>query len=275
MQLMSLLQDLESVALDAGRAIAQIRRSGGRVQLKEDGTPLTDADRVAQDVILERLRTTDGGTPVISEERTGSARGARLDAGDARRFYLVDPLDGTKEYVKGLPDYTVNIALIEDGVPVAGVVYAPERGQLFVGDHGGAFRTLGVYGGDPTGGEREPIRVREPISPFVCVVSASHQTPGTEAFIRRLPVGDRIAVGSSLKFCLIASGAADIYPRLGRTMQWDTAAADAVLRAAGGATYTVDGVILTYGPRRCGPNTFENPPFVAFAARDPSRFQRY
>lgn len=258
-----MLQNLERIAVEAGGVVSKMRANCAP-KTKRDGSPVTDADRVAEDLILERLSRIDAGTPIIAEELAAAGCCAE---GAGTRFYLVDPLDGTKEYLAGGTDYTVNIALIENGVPVAGVVYAPDRGALFAGGGGRATRVT-ARAGETSQTERQVIRVRECRDRIVCVASARHGSHGTETFISRLPVAERMSIGSSLKFCLIATGAADVYPRIARTMQWDTAAADAVLRNAGGRTLTLDGATLLYGrrPGLSAENAFENPPFVACGA---------
>lgn len=255
-----LVAELERIACEAGRLIAQIRADGVDVMAKGDGSPVTEADQRAEALILERLGKAFPGIPVVAEELASSEA---LPDGVGTRFFLVDPLDGTKEFIKGTPDYTVNIALIESGVPVAGVVVAPGRAELFSGFAGTAERAHVPSTGDPV--ERRAIHVRSPGDAWTAVVSVSHMTDETRAFLDPLPIGEQVSVGSSLKFCLVAAGEADIYPRLGRTMQWDTAAGDAVLRAAGGATATRTGEVFSYGPRP-GPaaNRFENSHFVAF-----------
>lgn len=255
-----LVAELEGIACDAGRLIADIRARGVEVLAKGDGSPVTEADERGEALILERLKQAFPDIPVVAEELASSEG---MPEGVSGRFFLVDPLDGTKEFIKGTPDYTVNIALIEGGRPVAGVVVAPGRNELYSGCEQGAERASVPPSGAPR--DRRTIRVREPGAAWSAVVSVSHMTDATRAFLDPLPIGERVSVGSSLKFCLVAAGEADIYPRLGRTMQWDTAAGDAVLRAAGGSTATQEGSELVYGPRQGLPeNRFENPHFIAF-----------
>ena len=182
-----------------------------------------------------------------------------------RDFFLVDPLDGTKEFVAQRQDYTVNIAFIVDGAPVAGVVYAPARHLLYRGGPAGAAEIETDAGHAIV--SRRPIRVRGRQSPPVIVASRSHRTPETDSYITRFQTSELVSIGSSLKFCMIARGDADIYPRFGPTMQWDTAAGDAVLRAAGGTTRTTKGEPLTYGVRETsGRSHFGNPSFIAEGA---------
>src|SRR5690606_3855494 len=160
-----------------------------------------------------------------------------------REFFLVDPLDGTKEFVKGGDDFTVNIALVRDHVPVVGIVLAPAAETIYVGVLGrGAWRADAIFPGD-----RTVITVRAPGEKIDVVASKSHRTPETDDYIARYTVGDLVSAGSSLKFCLVAEGKADLYPRMGTTMQWDTAAGDAVLRAAGGRVVNLGGTPSLYG----------------------------
>lgn len=256
-----LVNELELIACDAGRLIAEIRKKGVEVLAKGDGSPVTEADGQAEALILERLAANFPDIPVVAEELS-SAEGSPEGVG--RRFFLVDPLDGTKEFIKGSTDYTVNIALIEGGDPVAGVVVAPERCEVYSGFAGGRAQLARMpEQGGPI--NRQGIQVRAPGKSWTAVVSVSHMTEATRRFLEPLAIGESVSVGSSLKFCLVAAGKADIYPRFGRTMQWDTAAGDAVLRAAGGVTTTRDGNALVYGPRTGLPeNRFENPEFIAF-----------
>jgi 3'(2'), 5'-bisphosphate nucleotidase len=257
-----MLAILEDVAVEAGKAIMAVYRAGPTVTLKADSSPVTEADRRAEEIILRVLRRQWPDIPVVAEEEI-SAGHVPGDLG--KRFFLVDPLDGTREFVDRRGDFTVNIALVEGGVPAAGVVFAPARGVLYSGDAGGAFeRTV-----DETGatGERRRISVRRAPAALTVVASRSHRSPDTDAYLADFEIGELVSVGSSLKFCLVASGRADLYPRLGRTMEWDTAAGDAVLRAAGGSTRTLDGTDLAYGKRRQSHDVdFANPSFVARGA---------
>ena len=256
-----LVSELELIACDAGRLISEIRERGIEVLAKGDGSPVTEADASAEALILDRLSVAFPDIPVVAEEMV-SQEGNPGDVGS--RFFLVDPLDGTKEFIKGSTDYTVNIALIERGAPVAGVVVAPARHEVYSGfANGGAQVARVPQQGAPR--EGEDIHVRALGLAWTAVVSVSHMTDATRRFLEPLPIGESVSVGSSLKFCLVAAGKADIYPRFGRTMQWDTAAGDAVLRAAGGVTTTRDKTVLSYGPRSGLPeNRFENPEFIAF-----------
>lgn len=246
---------LADLALAAGRAILDIYGTDFAVERKADASPVTQADAAAERIILEGLAREHPGIPVVAEEAVAAGHSPRT----GRRFFLVDPLDGTREFVSRNGEFTVNIALIEDGAPVAGVVYAPSLGVLYAGEVGAGAERCTVE--DDRMGTPRPIAARPaPQTGLVALGSRSHGTPETEAFLRRFPVADFAAAGSSLKFCLLAEGRADLYPRLGPTMEWDTAAGDAVLRAAGGMVVGMDGVPLTYGTGRDG---HRNPWFVA------------
>ncbi|WP_309083692.1 3'(2'),5'-bisphosphate nucleotidase CysQ [Chelativorans sp.] len=254
----ALLALFEDLALAAGRQIMKHYEAGVRVEEKPDASPVTEADRTAERVILEGLRGTLAGAPCVSEEE---ASGGVLPVCGDDGFLLVDPLDGTREFIERRPDFTVNIALVREGVPVAGVVYAPARELLYSGRPGSAFEAE-IRAGAIV--ERRAIHVRPRRVPLTILASRSHRTKETDDFIARHPGAEITSIGSSLKFCMIARGEADLYPRFGRTMQWDTAAGDAVLRAAGGRTLTLEGMPLTYGPKGGeGLEAFVNPDFLA------------
>ncbi|HEU4987499.1 MAG TPA: 3'(2'),5'-bisphosphate nucleotidase CysQ [Rhizobiaceae bacterium] len=252
---------LEELALVAGGVIMEIYRTGFDVERKADCSPVTEADRLAEAVILKGLRESYPDTPIVAEEEASAGHlPDRLDG----EFFLVDPLDGTKEFINRRNDFTVNIALVRQGVPVIGAVYAPAKSALYSGRPGRA--ELMVTTPDHRIESRKAIRVREQRDVPTVVASRSHRTPETDAFIAKFPGAEIVSVGSSLKFCLLAEGAADLYPRFGRTMEWDTAAGDAVLRAAGGRTLTLDGEPLTYGKRNQPDDSdFANPFFVSEA----------
>lgn len=245
----------------AGECILARRKAGISVETKADSTPVTEADREAEGVILGVLRKVLPGMPVIAEEAVGA--GNIPDVGAA--FSLVDALDGTRDFINGGDDFTVNVGVVRDGIPVLGIVGAPARGQLWVGIAGD-----GAYSIDASGAWR-PIKVRPTHGePIEIIASRSHRTPETDAFIARFPGSRIVAAGSSLKFCTVAEGKADLYPRLGPTSQWDTAAGDAVLRAAGGSVVMLDGKPLRYGPGKgAGAAAFLNPWFVATGNVDP------
>ena len=249
----------ESLALEAGREIMRRFDAGCAVEKKADSSPVTDADRASERIILQGLRASFPDIACVAEEEISA--GARPGE-TAEAFFLVDPLDGTKEFVGRRADFTVNIALVRKGAPEIGVVFAPCSGRFFCARPGLA-ETLWV-GEDYTICARRRIGAREQAMPPVVLASRSHDTPETQAYIARLGMAEIVSVGSSLKFGMLAAGEADIYPRFSRTMEWDTAAGDAVLRAAGGMTRTIDGTPLAYGKRNRGEDVdFSNPFFVA------------
>ena len=249
----------ERLAIAAGKKIMAIYHGGFEVAEKADMSPVTYADQASEEIILDGLRAAFPDIPCVAEEE--AAAGVLPSNVDAS-FFLIDPLDGTKEFVNRRTDFTVNIALVRNGVPEIGVVYAPGSGRFFSGRPGRAEAVELADGENITA--RRRISVRAGTSPLTIVASRSHRTPETDSFIRKFDAAEIVSVGSSLKFCLLASGEADIYPRFGRTMEWDTAAGDAVLRAAGGSTSTVDGKPLRYGKRNQPDDTdFANPFFVA------------
>jgi 3'(2'), 5'-bisphosphate nucleotidase len=244
----SLLEPLGAACRQAGEAILAVRRRGFAIECKEDRSPVTEADRAAEAILLEALRQYAPEVPVIAEEEVAAGRVPEV----GREFFLVDPLDGTKEFVRGGDDYTVNVGLVRDGVPVLGLVFAPERQRLYtavVGD-GAWLDEKGV---------RRPIRTEAPRDPLVVVASKSHMNEATAAYLAACaPASKQVSVGSSLKFGLVAEGVADFYPRLSPTSEWDTAAGHAVLLAAGGRVDDLDGTPLRYGKDR-----FLNRGFVA------------
>lgn len=255
-----LLAALEDAALDAGRIIIRHYTDGCAVYSKKDLSPVTEADQAAEAIILSALASFAPGIPVVAEEE---AAAGRLPTHLGRNFFLIDPLDGTREFLLRNGDFTVNIALIEDGVPVLGLVYAPVRNLLYVGGPEGAQEV--VTTAHHRIESRRPITCRIAPSERIVVCSRSHLSLETEQFLKLNHIHDSVSVGSSLKFCMIARGDADLYPRFGPTMEWDTAAGDAVLRAAGGMTTTLDGKPMIYGIRSDGTlKGFANPDFVAF-----------
>lgn len=243
---------LEAIARAAGAAIMDVYAQEITVRQKDDLSPVTDADEAAEKIILEGLRELTS-LPIVAEESMTAGKGPVQMNGESV-FWLVDPLDGTKEFVRRQGEFTVNIALIDHGRPIAGVVYAPALGSLYLGGLGlGAVKILDS---DRT---YRAITVREAdATGLVAVASKSHRTPATNDFLDRLPVRDSRAAGSSLKFCLVAEGDADIYPRFGPTMEWDTAAGHAVLLAAGGNVVKLDGTELSYGKPE-----YRNPDYYA------------
>lgn len=251
-----MLPAIKSLARDAGIAILDVYGSDFAVSRKDDASPVTEADLRAEAIILAGLRRIAPDIPVVSEE--AMAAGAEVDVSGGR-FWLVDPLDGTKEFVKRNGEFTVNIGLVWDGQPRLGVLYAPVLDRLFAGTPEGA--TLEEQGKPP-----RSIACRIPPRQGLTVLSSrSHPDPAQfEAFIRPFHVAEIRNSGSSLKFALIAAGEADLYPRFGRTMEWDIAAAHAILNAAGGCLSLPDGTPLTYGKPG-----FANPPFVAWGTVTP------
>ena len=250
-----LLATLRQIAERAGRVILDYYEGDDAIEVrsKDDDSPVTAADEAAEAFILGALNTLTPHIPVVSEE--AMAAGEEPDIPDGI-FWLVDPLDGTKEFISRNGEFTVNIALIEDGVPIAGVVHAPALGKTWLGAGPGTA----LYG--EAGGSPRPIAVRpEPADGLTVVASRRHgQGEDLNRFLGDRKIQAQVSAGSSLKFCLVASGEADLYPRFGRTMEWDTAAGHAVLLAAGGRVTTVDGETLDYQKP-----AFENPYFVAEA----------
>jgi 3'(2'), 5'-bisphosphate nucleotidase len=248
-----LVESVRDIALRAGEAILAIYNTDFDVDKKQDASPVTEADRRAEALILDALRRDiSDAYPFIAEEEVAAGRIPEIDGGP---FWLIDPLDGTKEFVRRQGEFTVNIALIEDGRPCLGVVHAPAKNATYWASKLGAFaRTEGEA--------THAISCRPmPEKALVAVASKSHRNPELETFLARYDLARSIAAGSSIKFCLIAAGLADIYPRTGRTMEWDTAAGHAIVRFAGGSVTDMQGDELTYGKPG-----FENPHFVARGA---------
>jgi 3'(2'), 5'-bisphosphate nucleotidase len=232
-----LLQDIADASREAGEAILAITRRGYDVETKRDRSPVTEADKAAERIILSALARAASGVPVIAEEEVAAGR---IPAHDST-YFLVDPLDGTKEFIRGGDDYTVNIGLVLGGVPVLGVVHTPALDRIHAGSQG-----CGAWSEE--GGRRRRIGVRAPGDPLVAVASKSHFTQATANYLSQVAPGcGHVAVGSSLKFCIVAEGGADIYPRLSPTSEWDTAAGHAILLAAGGRVDGPDGTGLRYG----------------------------
>jgi len=255
----ALLAPMLDAALAGARAVMRVYAGAFAVETKADNSPVSEADRLAEEAILTRLAASFPDLPVAAEEAVAAGHVPAVEA----RFFLVDPLDGTKEFISRNGEFTVNIGLIEGGMPVAGIVLAPALGLAYAGSRAGAWRGRTD---DALAEVRDwtAMRTRAPAGAPVAVASRSHSTPETEDMLRRAGAGDRRSIGSSLKFCLVAEGAADFYPRLGPTMEWDTAAGDAVLRAAGGAVVALDGAPLRYGKTGVpGMREFENPYFLA------------
>jgi 3'(2'), 5'-bisphosphate nucleotidase len=255
----AILGVFEQLALKAGRKVMEVFHAGCAVERKSDESPVTEADRESEKIILAGLREAFPSIPCVAEEESAAGE-APGSVGSA--FFLIDPLDGTKEFVNRNTDFTVNIALVRNGIPEIGVVYAPCTGRFFSGRPGNA--ELIDLDAEGEISRRHRISVRTGATPLTIVASRSHRTPETDDFIGKVEAAEIVSVGSSLKFCLVANGEADIYPRFGRTMEWDTAAGDAVLRAAGGSTSTLDGKPLGYGKcNQASDADFANPYFIA------------
>lgn len=248
---------MRRLSLEAGARIMEIyAREDLEVETKGDDSPVTAADKAADRVISDGLRAAFPGLTLVTEEQ------AATHSAEAQTFLIVDPLDGTKEFIHRRGDFTVNIALVENGVPTRGVVYAPARSRMFFTQaNGKAVEETGVLDPESTGALR-PLSVSEADNEALMVVaSKSHRDAATDAYIGKYAVADMTSAGSSLKFCLVATGEADLYPRLGRTMEWDTAAGHAVLRGAGGEVVRFD----DHSPLTYGKPGFENPFFIAHA----------
>ena len=245
----ALSRGIRLLAERAGEEILDIYGGDFAVRGKRDSTLVTDADERAEAIILAGLAELAPRHPVVAEEEVSAGRIPEVDGGP---FFLVDPLDGTREFVRRNGEFTVNIALIVECVPRLGVVHLPALDETYWCDaRGHAWRSR-------NGAEPEAIRCRTAPEALVVIASRSHRNAQTEAFLEGYRVGEVISAGSSLKLCRIAEGSADLYPRLGRTMEWDIAAGHAVLRAAGGTVRTLDGAPLRYGKPG-----FDNPHFVA------------
>jgi len=244
-----LMEQIGDLAKSAGKEIMKIYNTDFTVESKADASPVTEADRVAEELIIRGIR--EGITsqyPIIGEEDFAAGTAPKIGSGP---FWLVDALDGTKSFVSKSTDFTVNIALIDSGIPVLGVVHAPALGDTYWGSRSGAFA-------EHTDEAPKTISCRLPGDDgLVVVASRNHRSPELEDYIAELDVKSSTSAGSSLKFCLLAAGLADIYPRLGRTMEWDTAAGHAVVLAAGGSVRKLDDSPLSYAKPG-----FENPHFI-------------
>ena len=252
---------LTAAAARAGAAMMRHYAAGPAVEFKADNSPVTCADRDSEVIALAAIAELAPSIPIVSEESAGDCTRALPP-----RFFLVDPLDGTKEFINKRDDFTLNIALIDDGRPVFGLVYAPARERLGItvapGKAVEARLIANHAGADLVALQSRPLRVRpSPPGGLTALVSRSHLDPETEAFIARLTIADRASAGSSIKFLEIAAGRADVYPRLGPTMEWDTAAGQAVLEAAGGRVVDLDSKPLVYGKTA---GALRNPSFVAW-----------
>lgn len=247
-----LLPEIAAIADAAGEVL--LRHYAGKIEVatKSDSSPVTAADQEAEALILERLRLLTPGVPVVAEEEVAAGR---IPSIGESSFWLVDPLDGTREFISRNGEFTVNIGLIVDGMPIMGVVTAPARGIAWWGATGhGATRR-------ENGQAHQIAARRRPASGVVAVASRSHRDEATNAWLDEQGITETVSAGSSLKFCLLAEGTADVYPRFGPTMEWDTAAGHAVLRAAGGRVRTLEGAPFTYAKPG-----FRNPGFIAEGA---------
>ncbi|MBL4692900.1 MAG: 3'(2'),5'-bisphosphate nucleotidase CysQ [Magnetovibrio sp.] len=252
---LSLLDQLHTLSIEAGDLIMSIYKTDFDVHTKGDNSPVTQADQMAEDLITAGILKIAGDAfPIVGEEAFSNGKAPVITDSP---FWLVDPLDGTKEFISKNGEFTVNIALIDSGRPVLGVVHAPALKQTYLGSPHGAFADL-----DGTG--PRPISCRaHPAQGLTALVSRNHKTPETETFLKDFNIAEEMSAGSSLKFCNVARGVADLYPRLGRTMEWDTAAGHAVVLAAGGSVTNIDGIPLGYGKPG-----FENPHFVVKGVPD-------
>jgi 3'(2'), 5'-bisphosphate nucleotidase len=237
-----LMDELTAISISAADAIRRWDAKAG-LRLKADGSPVTAADEAAESVIRDGLERLAGALPIVSEEQ---AEGERPSVAGGS-YFLVDPLDGTREFIAGRDEYTINIAIVTDGVPVLGVITAPALGLLWRGIVGRGAERIVLAGGDkslrPQAIQTRPRAQRE----LVAMVSRSHLEPRTQAYLDRLPQAKLVACGSAVKFCRLAEGSADLYPRLAPTHDWDVAAGHAVLKAAGGSVVAPEGGPIVYG----------------------------
>jgi 3'(2'), 5'-bisphosphate nucleotidase len=246
---------LAQLASDAGRVVMDVYETDFEVRTKSDASPVSEADERAEALLVPGVAALLPGVPIIAEEAVGREGVPAVPS----EFVLIDPVDGTREFVSRNGDFTVNIALVRDGVPVAGVVYAPAKHRLFVGATTAGTAALNAGEDVP---ELAPLRTRAyPAAGLVAVASRSHLDERTAAFLDRLQPADRRSAGSSLTVCLVAAAEADVYPRFGPTMEWDTAAGDAVLRAAGGTVVDEAGQLFRYGKAEVG---LRNGPFIGW-----------
>lgn len=259
-----LLDELATLCVEAGRAILDVYEGPAIAsRAKDDRSPVTDADERAEAILISGLARIFPEVPVIAEE---SASRDGVPAAAPETFLLVDPLDGTREFLAKNGEFTVNVGLVDKGRPVLGCVFAPALGAIWIGSATvGAKVARAAIRQDPAPDAWTEISVRKAPEAGLCAVaSRSHSDATTEEFLAKLSVAERRSAGSSLKFCLVAEGEADVYPRFGPTMEWDTAAGHAVLAAAGGAVLNPDGSDFRYGKSETG---FKNGAFVAWGGR--------
>jgi 3'(2'), 5'-bisphosphate nucleotidase len=253
--------ELGTIVSKAGEVIMAARASGVGARRKPDGSPVCDADTQAEQLILARLAALMPGVTVVAEESFAPHRAGLLP----ERFFLVDPLDGTREFLAGHQDFTVNIALIGNGEPIAGAICAPALDRIYLAG-ATAFRADRAHGSPLADALRAIAVTPVPDAGLRAVASRSHMNAATEAWLRQRGVAQLQRAGSALKFCLIAGGDADVYPRLAPTMEWDTAAGHAILNAAGGCVIGLDGSPLRYGKSHAG---FKNEGFIAWGRKSP------
>ncbi len=253
-----MLQNVLYIVLEAGEKVLEIYNKDFSVEYKEDKTPLTEADKISHKIITEGLKELTPDIPIISEEGKDIPYEERKSF---KKLWLVDPLDGTKEFINKRDEFTLNVALVVEGEPVLGVVYAPAKNVIYFAEKGkGAFKG-DVVAGDIFDSAKLPLRF-EFEQPLRVVASRSHRDEKTEEFIKKLSrsfLVETTSAGSSLKFCLLAEGNADVYPRFGPTMEWDTAAGHAVLKETGGFVYSLENL----GELRYNKESLRNGPFVA------------
>jgi 3'(2'), 5'-bisphosphate nucleotidase len=258
-----LTDELTAIGIAAATAILQSRGDGG-FRIKADGSPVTRADETAEAIIRDGLTRVAPSVPIVSEEQAERDRPVVDASPSGADYFLVDPLDGTREFIAGRDEYTVNIGLVSGGTPILGVILAPALGLIWRGIVGRGAERLEFSSGQIS--EPQPIRTRtRPDGELIVMVSRSHLDPSTQAYLDALPHTGRIACGSSVKFCRLAEGMADHYPRLGPTRDWDVAAGHAVLVAAGGSVIDPDGAALTYGTP-----ALRIPAFLAWAGPAPT-----
>lgn len=261
-QCADLAEALVPLVARAGQAILDARAGGVAVSIKSDGTPVTEADRRADEIVVEGLARLAGSIPVVSEER--SAVGSACSQQAAAVFFLVDPLDGTRDFIAGSDDFTVNIALVEDGRPVCGAMLAPALSRCFI-SHSASGRAVEI---NPVSAERRRLEPRRPPLGGLTVAVSRRHDAAVSAFAEKLPPHRLLPRGSALKFALVAAGEAHIYPRLAPTCAWDTAAGQAVLEAAGGVVLDFSGRPLRYDNSL---KSFVNPSFLAAASESLAR----
>jgi 3'(2'), 5'-bisphosphate nucleotidase len=259
-ELTRLLGPLSELMATAGGKILAIAKSGMDTRNKADQSPVTAADIASEEILREGLSRLLPGVPFIGEESV--ARGQIPEPGS--QFLLIDPLDGTREFVEGRNEYAVNVGMIADGKPILGAIYEPAAYNIYAGAEGAAFRASLQPGMRFDPNNAVTIRARSQPPKLVAAVSRSYLDKASEAFLSTLPVGDRLVLGSSLKFCRLAEGAADVYPRLTSISEWDVAAGHGLLEAAGGRVETTDGTSLRYGKKD---KNFRLEAFIAWGAK--------